>query len=92
LKAQHLLAAGEGTHEWLFGRGGPLEESVGAYIDDKEFFVVGKVIDLLVEEVAHHEGDDLYSDGQARRYAWALHRSGPRALGTQRWSDEDDGS
>jgi hypothetical protein len=68
---------------WLLSAGGPLANRASAYLVDKDYFAVGKVIDLLFEEVAHAAGHDLYAGGQARDLALALHRDGPRALGNQ---------
>ena len=70
---------------WLLDPGGPLYGRAIANLVDKEYFVVGKVIDLLVEEMAHDQGEDLYHAREARRLAWLLHREGARALGPDRW-------
>lgn len=71
---------------WLIGPQGPLRGHALTYLVDKDYFVVGKVIDLLVEEVAHAAGRDLYADGKARELAWMLHREGRRALGATDWA------
>lgn len=80
-KAEQILRpeAAE-TLEWLL-RGDGLRGRARMYLVDKEYFAVGKVIDLLIEELTHSAGIDLYSYGTARDMAWALHRQGPRALG-----------
>ena len=42
----------------LFGAGGPLEGHAQMYLVDKQYFVVAKAIDLLIEELAHSGGID----------------------------------
>ncbi|HKS46220.1 MAG TPA: hypothetical protein VJT49_14135 [Amycolatopsis sp.] len=61
------------------GPGGALEDRV--VIDDKRYLIVSKMIDLLVEELTHTRGIDLYRDGTARKLAVSLFRDGPRGLG-----------
>lgn len=55
------------------------------YLLDKQYFAVGKIVDLLVEEAAHERGVDLYSTGMARQMASVLFRHGRRALGGANW-------
>lgn len=83
---QLLRPAGRDALAWLLSAPGPLAGRAHAYLVDKDYFVVGKVVDLLVEEVTHAAGVDLYADGQARAFAWTLHRQGARALGMAEWS------
>ena len=78
---QILRPAAADAAAWLLSTDGPLAARASVYLVDKDYFVVGKVIDLLVEEVAHAVGHDLYGSGQARDWAWLLHRQGERALG-----------
>lgn len=85
-KSEHLLRAGGKGLPWLLSSGGPLDGRARAHLVDKDYFVVAKVVDLLVEEVAHAEGRDLYADREARRLAWILHRHGNRALG-DKWKE-----
>lgn len=67
--------------DWMLDPAGPLAGRAAVYLIDKDYFVVGKVVDLLIEEVTHAVGRDLYADRQAREWALTLHRHGPRALG-----------
>lgn len=69
----------------LFGSGGPLDGHAQMYLVDKQYFVVAKVIDLLVEELAHANGVDLYGSGRARAMAHTLYTKGPRAFTTLEW-------
>lgn len=55
------------------------------YLTEKTYFVVGKVVDLLIEELQHDEGKDLYAGGRAKKLAFDLYRNGHRALGAEQW-------
>lgn len=68
---------------WLLAADGPLAGRALVYLVDKDYFVVGKIVDLLVEEVAHAAREDLYAGRRARGMALTLHREGPRALGAE---------
>jgi hypothetical protein len=61
--------------------GGALENRVVITVADKRYLIVSKMIDLLVEELTHEQGIDLYTDGTARKLAVTLFRDGPRGLG-----------
>ncbi|MGY5060006.1 hypothetical protein ACWDFR_39080 [Streptomyces sp. 900105755] len=65
----------------LLAPGGALHERASVYLIDKHYFVVGKLIDLFVEEQAHKQGRNLYNAGRARKMARSLFDEGPRALG-----------
>lgn len=70
----------------LLRDGGPLDGRVNLYYADKSYFVVGKMIDLLVEEQAYDEGRDIVSSGHAHDLALVLHRRGPDAVGEEAWT------
>lgn len=63
------------------GPGGALDGRVVITIADKRFLIVSKMIDLLVEELTHERGINLYAGGTARDFAVTLFRDGPRGLG-----------
>jgi len=67
----------------LLGPDGPLAGRTRVYLVDKHYFVASKIIDLLLEEEAHARGINLYEGDVARRAAWTLFTSGPRALGAE---------
>src|SRR4051794_7080233 len=71
--------------EWLLGPMGPPAGRAAVVLVDKQYFLVAKVVDLLIEELAHSQGEDLYAGDGARRMAWALFREGERALGNELW-------
>lgn len=51
------------------------------YLVDKQYFVCGKIIDLVVETHLYEQGHDLYTFGRARDLAVTLHTDGPNQLG-----------
>ncbi|MFF1716920.1 DUF3800 domain-containing protein [Streptomyces sp. NPDC058268] len=64
----------------LWEPGGELDGRCSAYVVDKEYAAVAKIVDLLLEEQAHAEGIDLYDRREARRLARLLALQGRRAL------------
>lgn len=85
-KANHLLREKHRSAlEWLLGASGPLHGNAHVYLVDKAFFVVGRVIDLLVAEVAHSEAVHPWYDGRANTAAVTLYREGRRAFGSEQW-------
>jgi hypothetical protein len=78
-KSNHLLREKHrSVLEWLLGPLGPIRGNAHVHLTEKTFFVVGKVIELLVEEVADQ-------DQQARAMAVTLYREGRGSFGRQRW-------
>jgi hypothetical protein len=74
-KANHLLRdKHRSVLTWLLGPVGPLLGNANVYLIDKAFFVVGKVVDLLVDEVADTAGMGV-----------TLYREGGRAFGPELW-------
>jgi hypothetical protein len=72
-KANHLLREKHrSVLKWLLGPLAPLHGNANVYLIDKAFFVVGKVVDLLVEEATHEAGVTLYREGRRafRREQW----------------------
>ncbi|MHC3475307.1 hypothetical protein ACYF6T_42505 [Streptomyces sp. 7R007] len=65
----------------LLAPGGALHGRASVYLVDTHYFIVGKLIDLFVEEQAHKQGRDIRSNGRARKMARRLFDEGPRALG-----------
>lgn len=55
------------------------------YLTETDYFAVSKVIDLLVEELTHSSGVDLYAGGQARALAQKFYAEGSRAVGRELW-------
>jgi hypothetical protein len=51
------------------------------HLTDKRYFVVGKMVDLIVEQVLHEHGYDIYSNGVAGDLARLLFVEGPAQIG-----------
>ncbi|MFD9894479.1 DUF3800 domain-containing protein [Amycolatopsis sp. NPDC059027] len=85
-KANHLLRE---KHRpvlvWLLGASSPLYGHASLYLADKAFFVVGRIVDLLVEDELSAASAGLYRGEEARGLALTLHRDGLRAFGYERW-------
>ncbi|WP_218157311.1 hypothetical protein [Saccharopolyspora shandongensis] len=85
-KANHILREkSRPALEWLFGPSGPLRGTAKVQLIDKAFFVVGKVLDLLVERVGHPASIGLHQDRQAKATAVTLYRDGRRAFSREQW-------
>jgi len=64
-KANHVLRTkNREALLWLLGPSGPLHRNAQVYLIDKAFFLVRKVIDLLVDDAGHAMAVTLYRDGQ----------------------------
>ncbi|KOG42588.1 hypothetical protein [Streptomyces resistomycificus] len=71
-KANHLLREKHrAVLEWLLAPAGPLHGRAHVHLTEKTFFVVDRVVDLLLD------------DGSAQ--AVTLFREGPRLFGAERW-------
>lgn len=85
-KANHLLREKHrSVLEWLLGPSGPIHGNAHVHLTDKTFFAVGKVIDLLVGEVADSAGPGTNQDQQANAMAVTLYREGERTFGREQW-------
>lgn len=85
-KSTHLLRERHrSVLEWFLGPSGPLHGNAHVHLTDKTFFVVGKLIDLLVRRVAHPAGVGPCQDQQAEAMAVTLYREGHRTFGRERW-------
>lgn len=58
-----------------------LRGRVSVHLTEKRFFLAGKFVDLIVEEVMHKRGVDILQDRRARDWAWLLYREAPAELG-----------
>lgn len=85
-KSNHLLREKHrSVLKWLLGPLGPIHGNAHVHLTDKTFFVVGKVIDLLVGEVSYAASIGLYQDQQAKAMAVTLYREGRRTFGREQW-------
>lgn len=81
-----LRPTSRGALEWALSQDSPLWGHGSVALVDKQYFLVSKMVDLLVEELAHERGVDLYRNGKARQMAWRLYREGERDLGPDLWA------
>jgi hypothetical protein len=74
-KANHVLREKHGAVlRWILGPASPLRGHAHVYLIDKPFYLLGKVVDLLV---GGEQAEDLTE---------AIYAAGPAALGEQRWA------
>lgn len=84
LKSKVLLKRANQRHLIeLLRPDGPLAGRANIYLADKSYFVVGKIVSLLIEEDAHARG--LNITAHEREIANQLFDLGPRALGEVNW-------
>jgi len=64
---------------------GSLDNQGNILLVDKSYFVAAKMIDLLVDELAHEYGVEVGLSGLGRQLADYLHQRGATAIGVTRW-------
>ncbi|WP_169562650.1 DUF3800 domain-containing protein [Microbacterium gubbeenense] len=85
LKSKTLLhPKNEGTARWLLEHR-DLEDSVSLHLTNKRYFLVTKLFDTTIEELASANGYDMYADGSALCGANVLFFTAPAFYG-QRWN------
>lgn len=70
----------EDTARWLL-RHSALEQQASIHVTHKRFFLVTKLFDSTVEELAHELGEEMYESGGALAGATILHFLAPGAYG-----------
>ncbi|MDJ0346202.1 DUF3800 domain-containing protein [Streptomyces sp. H10-C2] len=87
-KANHLLRE---KHRpvltWLLGPSGPIHGNAHVHLTDKQFFVVGRVVDLLIGEAEHATSASPGQDQRAKAMVVTLYREGQRTFGSEQWRD-----
>jgi hypothetical protein len=71
--------------EWFLGPSGPIYGRAHVHLTDKTFFVVARMIDLLIGEHTHAASTSLDQDGRSKEMALALYREGPEVFGRGLW-------
>jgi hypothetical protein len=71
--------------EWFLGPSGPIYGRAHVHLTDKTFFVVARVIDLLIGEHTYAASTSLDQDGRSKEMALALYREGPGVFGRGPW-------
>ncbi|MEO3820663.1 hypothetical protein [Plantactinospora sp. B24E8] len=86
-KANHLLREkNRRTLVWLFGPSGPILGQARVHLTDKEFFVVRRIVDLLVDDADHAASLGLCQGREAWIMAVTLYREGRRGFPRDRWN------
>jgi hypothetical protein len=84
LKSKTLLRPkNEGTARWLLEHP-DLENSVSLHFTHKRYFLVTKLFDTTIEELAHEDHHDMYANGSALCGANILFFTAPVSYG-ERW-------
>lgn len=85
-KASHLLRADRRSAvTWLLGPGGALGDNARVHLTEKAYFVVGRVLDLVLGCSADAATAGLHADERVRDMALVLCREGPALFGDDRW-------
>jgi hypothetical protein len=85
-KANHLLRAKHrAALTWLLGPAGPISGHALVHLTDKTFFLVGKVIDVLVDEIGYADSIGRRQKPRAETMTRTLYRDGPRTFGSTAW-------
>jgi hypothetical protein len=71
--------------EWFLGPSGPIYGRAHVHLTDKAFFVVARLIDLLIGEHTYAASTSLDQDGRSKEMALALYREGPGLFGRGPW-------
>jgi hypothetical protein len=85
-KASHVLRADRrSTVTNLLGPAGPLHGNAFVHLTEKAYFVVGRVLDLVLGKSADTASAGLAADRRLTGLAIRLSRDGPEAFGSDRW-------
>ena len=85
-KANHLLRAKHrAVLVWLLGTSGPMLGNARVHLTEKSYFVVARVVDLLLGEAAYQASTGLYQDPRTGAITDSLYRDGGRVFGADRW-------
>lgn len=85
-KASHVLRADlRATVTGLLGPGGPIHGNAFVHLTEKTYFVVHRVLDVLLGQSADTASAGLDADRRLSALATTLSREGPEAFGRDRW-------
>ena len=71
--------------ESLLGPAGPIAGNAFVHLTDKAYFVVGRILDLVLGQSSDTASAGLVADGRLAGLATTLSREGPDAFGSDRW-------
>ncbi len=85
-KASRVLRADRrSTVTSLLGPAGPIHGNAFVHLTEKAYFVVGRVLDLILGQSAEAASAGLVADRRLTTLATTLSREGPEAFGHDRW-------
>lgn len=85
-KASHVLRADRrSTVRSLLSSAGPLHGKAFVHLTEKAYFVVGRLLDLFLGQLADVASAGVIADRRLTRLATTLTREGPEAFGRDRW-------
>lgn len=84
-KASHLLRSSRQSTLKLLGPAGPLYGNAFVHLTDKAYFVVIRLLDLLLGQSVDAASAGLVPDLRLAALAITLNREGPEAFGRMRW-------
>jgi hypothetical protein len=85
-KASHVLRADRrSTVTSLLGPAGPIHGNAFVHLTEKAYFVVGRVLDLVLGQSADVASAGMIADRRLTGLATTLTREGPEAFGRDRW-------
>lgn len=85
VKASHVLRADRPTVANLLGPAGPLWGNAFVHLTDKAYFVVVRVLDVILGQSVEADSAGLVTDRRLAQAALTLAREGPDAFGRDRW-------
>ena len=83
--SQVLRADRRSTVTSLLGPAGPIHGNAFVHLTEKSYFVVGRLLDLVLGRSAEAASAGLVADPRLTALATTLHREGPTAFGPDRW-------
>lgn len=87
-KASHVLRADlRSSVTSLLGPAGPIHGNAFVHLTEKAYFVVGRVLDLVLGQSANTASAGLVADRRLTALATRLCREGPAAFGRDRWQE-----
>jgi hypothetical protein len=86
-KASHVLRADRSAVASLLDPTGPIGGNAFVHLTEKAYFVVGRVLDLVLGQSANAASAGLVADRRLTALATRLCREGPAAFGRDRWQE-----
>jgi hypothetical protein len=84
-KASHVLRGDRSAVTSLLGPAGPIHGNAFVHLTEKAYFVVGRLLDLVLGQSADAASAGVVADRRLTGLATTLSREGPEAFGRDRW-------